>query len=688
MRTFCLLFCFVLLNAVVACGDNIKLGACEVDEDCVSDDNCKVGVCTPEGTCETTDLVCDDGLFCNGVEMCVPSTGCVSGSPPVMDDGVACTDDSCDEENDIIVNAVNNANCDDGTFCNGAEVCDAVDNCLAGTPPEIDDGIACTVDSCDEDNDVVVNAPDDTFCADGQFCNGAEVCDTANDCVAGTPPQIDDGIACTTDSCDEVNDVVVNAPDDTFCADGLFCNGVEVCDTVNDCVAGTPPVLDDGVTCTDDSCDEVNDVVVNAPNDGNCNDALFCNGVETCDAIADCQAGTPPSTDDGVACTDDSCDEASDSIVNVPNNANCADGLFCNGAEICDAVADCQAGTPPNVDDGVACTDDSCDEAGDRIVNAPNDGNCTDGLFCNGAEVCDAVNDCGPGTPPVIDDGVACTDDSCDEAGDRVVNAPNDGLCSDGLFCNGPEICDVVNDCGPGTPPVIDDGVVCTIDSCDEVNDTIVHLPDDTACDDGDTCTASDFCDPVLDCQNIPTDPVCGVCPNCGFETGDFTNWTIQDLTSPLFSLRVVPAGTSTGFFFPSAPTEGNFAAFHGFDGDGPGVISVGQDFDLHPGSPSATLTFDYRIAWDLNGPVGNPATQPRTLEVLVEPAGGGIPLQTDVIIIAPPGTENPDSGNLTGSVDLTPFIGQTVFIRFVWVVPEDFTGPGTAQLDNIVFTL
>ena len=54
------------------------------------------------------------------------------------------------------------------------------------------------------------------------------------------------------------------------------------------CQAGTPPSTDDGVTCTDDSCDEVNDVVVNLPNDGNCGNGDFCDGAETCDVSTEC----------------------------------------------------------------------------------------------------------------------------------------------------------------------------------------------------------------------------------------------------------------------------------------------------------------------------------------------------------------------------------------------------------------
>ncbi|MCZ6649767.1 MAG: hypothetical protein O7D35_03795, partial [Acidobacteria bacterium] len=53
------------------------------------------------------------------------------------------------------------------------------------------------------------------------------------------------------------------------------------------------------------------------------------------------------------------------------------------------------------------------------------DPDCDDGLFCNGAETCLATV-CQPGTPPVVEDGIGCTDDICDEAGEVVVITAND----------------------------------------------------------------------------------------------------------------------------------------------------------------------------------------------------------------------------------------------------------------------
>jgi len=162
--------------------------------------------------------------------------------------------------------------------------------------------------------------------------------------------------------------------------------------------------------------------------------------------------------------------------VGCQSDAECDNGAFCDGAETCDLSSGiCQAGTPVNVDDGVGCTDDSCDETDDVVVNVPNDGLCDNGAFCDGSETCDVVNDCQAGTPVDVDDGVGCTDDSCDEANDTVVNAPNDGLCDNGMFCDGSETCDTINDCQAGTPPCDS-----ATETCDEDGDMceLIPIPD------------------------------------------------------------------------------------------------------------------------------------------------------------------------------------------------------------------
>ena len=98
---------------------------------------------TPGGC--TSDAQCDDGLYCNGGETCSAGT-CLAGTAINCDDAIPCTVDSCNESTDTCDNTLNHAYCDDGLYCNGLEVCDAVSDCLAGTDP-------CPGEICNETTD-------------------------------------------------------------------------------------------------------------------------------------------------------------------------------------------------------------------------------------------------------------------------------------------------------------------------------------------------------------------------------------------------------------------------------------------------------------------------------------------------------------------------------------------------------
>ncbi len=475
---------------------------CLVNGDCGDLVGCTTDACVANVCVNTpVDANCDNGLFCDGVETCDPVSDCQAGTPVNCTDGIGCTVDSCDEVGDACVNTPTNSLCDDSQFCNGVETCDAVSDCQAGAPIDCNDAVGCTSDACDEVGDACVNTPVDSNCDNGMFCDGVETCDAISDCQAGAPIDCNDSVVCTADSCDEVGDACVNTPTDSLCDDSQFCNGVETCDAISDCQAGAPIDCSDGVVCTADSCDEVGDACVNTPNDSLCDDSQFCNGVETCDAVSDCQAGAPIDCNDAVVCTADSCDEVGDACVNTPNDSLCDDSQFCNGLETCDAISDCQAGAPIDCNDAVACTADSCDEVGDACVNTPNDSLCDDSQFCNGVETCDAISDCQAGTPIDCNDAVVCTADSCDEVGDACVNTATDALCDDATFCNGAETCDPIGDCQAGVAPDCNDGVACTVDMCDEGSAACLNGPNDSLCDNGAFCDGTETCDPLLDCQ-------------------------------------------------------------------------------------------------------------------------------------------------------------------------------------------
>ena len=238
--------------------------------------------------------------------------------------------------------------------------------------------------------------------------------------------------------------------------------------------------------CLACSFDPVDDFCVS---DADCDDGLFCNGVEPCDGFV-CQVGTPPCGD----CPN--CDEALDECVNpCLEDADCDNGLFCDGAETCDGCS-CQVGTPPCEDSSPPCP--ACDEQADVCLSAECtlDSECDDGVFCNGSESCSDTCVCTVGTSPCEQDFV------CLEEVETCVNPPlcawcdeetgicTDGCfadadCDDGLFCNGIDFCDSCL-CRPGTPP-------CEYD-CDEEHDECFRAcVDDTDCFDDNLCT-SDFC--------------------------------------------------------------------------------------------------------------------------------------------------------------------------------------------------
>ncbi len=160
---------------------------------------------------------------------------------------------------------------------------------------------------------------------------------------------------------------------------------------------------------------------------------------------------------------------AADNSTILPNKLDsglivsmCDDGLFCNGLETFDGLV-CQPGADP-CDDGVGCTDDVCDDVLDACTNTPNDVNCDDGFFCTGVETCDPVADCQSGSDP-CDDGVACTIDTCDEGLDSCSNLADDAFCDNTLFCDGAETCNVLLGCQTATDP-------CAPLVCDEATDT------------------------------------------------------------------------------------------------------------------------------------------------------------------------------------------------------------------------
>jgi hypothetical protein len=98
---------------------------------------------------------------------------------------------------------------------------------------------------------------------------------------------------------------------------------------------------------------------------------------------------------------------------------------------------------------------------------------------------------------PQCDDGLDCTVDACDLERGRCRYVTDDAACSDGVYCNGAEVCDTALGCRPGGVVTCSDGDTCTIDTCIEESQSCRHDARD-ADGDGDpvwNCTGGSDCD-------------------------------------------------------------------------------------------------------------------------------------------------------------------------------------------------
>ena len=443
---------------------------------------CQLGVCAG-GKCTTFAKdggSCDDKNGCTVGDVCSNGT-CTAGVAKDCQDSNPCTDDACETSTGNCTHKANTAVCDDGVACTLNDLCDA--KVCVGAPSDATctDSNACTDDTCDKVKGCqhLANA---AVCDDGNACTTGDAC-VAGNCASGAAKDCDDKNPCTLDTCN---------------------NGV--CGHTN--LADQATCTDDGLACTDDACASGACLhPVKADNcliDGACqsNGALSGDGCLTCDIAQDQHAWSvePVGTacQKGAVCQVGKCtaQHACNVTGTAPGYCFIAQACIPDGAlnpanscELCNAanqsIWSLAADATPCATDSVACTDDVC--AGGICKHVANAGLCADKTSACTAGVCDSQNGCvavpSDVTTACNSDGSVCTLEHCGN---------KNGVC---------EATSAKLNC--------DDGVACTLDSCDAIGGC-QHVTQSGTCDDGNVCT-NDVCDAVQDCQHTAIPGTCSL---------------------------------------------------------------------------------------------------------------------------------------------------------------------------------
>lgn len=378
---------------------------------------------------------CDDGVFCNGPEQCV-SNACQSGTNPCSN--------FCVEASDSCVDCIVNGDCDDGQFCNGVETCVA-GACAPSSDPCIPQGLVCN-----EVDNVCTGCSSDANCQDGLFCNGAEVC-AGGVCVGAGNGVTNGGFNGATGWASNIpvaGSITFNNNLSTVGADagaggftwasqsGVLLSGGNLQFTLVSYTGADADAWDYPVIGIDNTFFGLNaDGTLGGPTTGlNSEGGTIDNANPATNVtfIVDVEALAGPGTHViGLG------------VVSV-------DGQFGPGTAVYDNVLPAAGSSDP-------CPGQLCNEANNTCVECLVNEDCVDLLYCNGTETC--VNGaCQAGSDP-------CGEAACDENTDTCIECNNNADCNDGAYCNGSEVC-VANQCEEGVRPCTDALY------CDEVTDS------------------------------------------------------------------------------------------------------------------------------------------------------------------------------------------------------------------------
>ena len=440
-------------TAIENCG-----AECAVDIDCADKvDGCNVPTCVA-GVCGSSPA--PDGTPCTEEEwtgdLCIVAGRCEAGSCTAQnkdcDDSVECTVDSCAPETGCV-------NTEKTEGCSVVE-CTAAFECV-----DILLSSACKKADCIDSKCVVVNLDGDACAPQG----GTNLCLEGGSCVDGdciaTAKDCDDGVECTLDTCDPATGECSSEPQGEDCGDDKLCTTDEECLAGEFCDKGLIPVIGedlckpqkaDGVFCTGD----------NQCTSGTCGGCIsvgeslqsgWCYTAETkavgqlCKVDQECTSGSCSAT----------CPLPGPGACECQLDSDCQAGEWCDlGAfgglgqneckakkgecQSCDTNNQCLSDSCSISFDGGSCTTDASLAIGATCCNDAQciSGNCVDAQCVT----CSANGDCDAETQ-------FCDDGTCADKKELEVQCDSNSECLSGQ-CEGFQqkvcVCGTSEDCAAG----------------------------------------------------------------------------------------------------------------------------------------------------------------------------------------------------------------------------------------------
>ena len=341
--------------------------ACDDGNACTTSDVCTAGACGGAAY-SCTPGECQASSTCDGAGGC--TTTAKAGGTSCTSDNIACTNDVC--TGGACTHPLQANSCFIAGACYAAGAANAANPCQSCNP-----SVTASAWS---------SSADGTTCSDGNACTQVDSCQSGA-CVGSSLVQCAASDQChVAGACDPASGVCSKpaVADGTACNDGSACTQTDACQT-GMCVGSNPVQCAAADQChLAGACDPSSGACskLTAPDGTGCNDGNACTATDSCHQGA-CVGASPVSCPAADAChSAGTCNPSTGVCANPALGAGtaCADNSNkCIGASTCNASATCIQAPTPIVDDGDACTQDSCDPAtGVTHIQIPGCGPTTD----------------------------------------------------------------------------------------------------------------------------------------------------------------------------------------------------------------------------------------------------------------------------------------------------------------------